>query len=707
MKRTLDRLPSTAALLSAWLCLFTLTAPAAIMTWTNPFGGRWDDPGNWLFGVVPNSPNDTAIFNAREGTAFPVNILGVQSFTVRTLELNNAVGGGPIFETNPGTINLEGAAATINVQNHPVPPTVRSGVFVIIHLLNNATINTIEPDSLLNIEGLEFTGAPGVSLTKIGPGTLEFGSDTAILLTGALNAQSGTTTIFNALANAFYVGTTGSESARVGTLEIVNATVNVSSILTITSGGVLAVGTGFALNGPLVNGTFVPNGPLTASGGTIHTLAPINFPNDVTLVAGGVTLDSNGFNSTFSGAFTGTGAGGVTKINLGTVTLTGTSSFGGDTTVNGGVLNIQGKVSDTAGILGATAGTTGIVNVIGPGSTWINSGGVGVGSSGTGTLNILDRGTVSDNNGTLGASPGSTGTVTVDGVRSMWTNSSNLSVGSAGTGTLNIMNGGRVTDAVGEIGLQKGSAGTVIVDGAGSTWTNSGGLRIGGLRLSPGGTGLLEITNGGTVNAAATTIWNTGTLAVGASFTLNTALLTSNGGTIRTLADTTFPNSAILAGGVILDSNGFNSTFSGVFTGSGGLTKISTGTVILTADNTYSGGTTIEDGVLVAGVPIAGQATSFALGTGDVFLNGGTLRTPSLDPVIINVGGNYTQGSGGTLALGVAGINGSQYDHVEVGGSASLGGTLAVSSLNNFRPVSGNAFEVLRTNGTRGGSSLR
>jgi len=84
-------------------------------------------------------------------------------------------------------------------------------------------------------------------------------------------------------------------------------------------------------------------------------------------------------------------------------------------------------------------------------------------------------------------------------------------------------------------------------------------------------------------------------------------------------------------------------------------------------------------------------------------LNGGTLRTPSLDPVIINVGGNYIQGQGGTLALGVAGINGAQYDHVQVGGSASLNGTLAVSSLNNFRPVSGNAFEVLRSNGIRRG----
>jgi outer membrane autotransporter protein len=92
-----------------------------------------------------------------------------------------------------------------------------------------------------------------------------------------------------------------------------------------------------------------------------------------------------------------------------------------------------------------------------------------------------------------------------------------------------------------------------------------------------------------------------------------------------------------------------------------------------------------------------------ALGKGDVFLNGGTLRTPSLDPLTINVGGNYAQGSGGTLALGVAGLNGKDYDHVQVGGNASLNGTLDVSSLNNFRPVSGNAFEVVHSNGARSG----
>jgi fibronectin-binding autotransporter adhesin len=82
---------------------------------------------------------------------------------------------------------------------------------------------------------------------------------------------------------------------------------------------------------------------------------------------------------------------------------------------------------------------------------------------------------------------------------------------------------------------------------------------------------------------------------------------------------------------------------------------------------------------------------------------GGTLRTPSLDPLTISVGRNYTQAPGGTLALGVAGVNGRDYDHLQVGGNASLDGILAVSSLNNFRPGRGNVFEVLHSNGTRNG----
>jgi hypothetical protein len=52
-----------------------------------------------------------------------------------------------------------------------------------------------------------------------------------------------------------------------------------------------------------------------------------------------------------------------------------------------------------------------------------------------------------------------------------------------------------------------------------------------------------------------------------------------------------------------------------------------------------------------------------------------------------------------TLVLGIGGLNGVDYDHVQVGGNASLSGNLIVSSLNGFHPVADNAFEVLHTNG--------
>jgi T5SS/PEP-CTERM-associated repeat protein len=203
---------------------------------------------------------------------------------------------------------------------------------------------------------------------------------------------------------------------------------------------------------------------ITNSGGTVDisglttlgmTAGSIEGAGTYNLGSKALTVGLNNHSTTVSGPITGANAGGSgSLIKIGTGTLTDRNEPCQNTIVDGGALTIQngGKVSNVNGTLGAVAGTTGTISVIGPGSTWINSGGVGVGGSGTGTLNILNGGTVSDNNGTLGASPGSTGTVTVDGAGSIWANLSNLSVGSAGTGTMNITNGGLVTDAVGEPG---------------------------------------------------------------------------------------------------------------------------------------------------------------------------------------------------------------------------------------------------------------
>jgi fibronectin-binding autotransporter adhesin len=164
-------------------------------------------------------------------------------------------------------------------------------------------------------------------------------------------------------------------------------------------------------------------------------------------------------------------------------------------------------------------------------------------------------------------------------------------------------------------------------------------------------------------------------------------------------------------GTLVFNRSGNNKTFTGVISGSGAVVKLGSDILELDGNNTYSGGTTINDGTLVVGTLIAAdQPISTALGTGNVFLDPGTLRTTSAStgvPLIINVGGNYTQAAGGTLVLGIGGTQGEQYDHVQVKGSATLGGTLVVNSLGGFHPANLNLFEVLSSGGSGAESSPR
>jgi hypothetical protein len=118
---------------------------------------------------------------------------------------------------------------------------------------------------------------------------------------------------------------------------------------------------------------------------------------------------------------------------------------------------------------------------------------------------------------------------------------------------------------------------------------------------------------------------------------------------------------------------------------SGGLTSIASGGVL-------QGSATLTGGTLRG----AGQVT------GNLTNTSGTVE-PGSSPGTLTVGGDYTQGSGGTLATEIAGTTpGTQFDRLSVGGTATLDGTLAIQNAPAFDPAVSDTFEILSAGSVSG-----
>ena len=170
-------------------------------------------------------------------------------------------------------------------------------------------------------------------------------------------------------------------------------------------------------------------------------------------------------------------------------------------------------------------------------SPWVVGNALTVGGSGAGALTVRDGGVVSNSGGTVGSLAGSSGAVTVSGAGSQWTNSGNLTIGNRGAGALAVLDGGAVSSSQGLIGAY--ARGAVDVDGAGSSWTMRDGLTIG---VYTGGEGTLNVTRGGklsmSANTTAISIGNspgaTGVVNVdgaGSALTINGPSIVARGGT--------------------------------------------------------------------------------------------------------------------------------------------------------------------------------
>lgn len=323
----------------------------------------------------------------------------------------------------------------------------------------------------------------------------------------------------------------------------------------------------------------------------------------------------------------------------------------GRLTIDNGSLRIEdgSSVSNTLGIVGDS--DTGDAVVTGPGSNWLNTGQLTIGSFATGTMRVENGAAVISNQGYVGASVGSDGSVTVTGNGSSWqVTDFNLTLGNFGVGSMTIDDGGRV---FAKTGVWLGVSATDAI----------GTLNING---TPGARGVLETSGfrGG----------------------MGTADLTLDGGIVRAIDDNAvfFSNYGtqqvqLGAGGGIIDTDGHDIGIAPVITGVGRLTKDGLGTLTLTGENIYGGGTTITDGTLQLGDggttgSILGDVTDngiLAFNRSDVVTFGGTIS---------GTGGVYQIGTGQTIltadSSSLTGVSQVQNGILSVNGI--LGGAMEV-----------------------------
>jgi len=89
-----------------------------------------------------------------------------------------------------------------------------------------------------------------------------------------------------------------------------------------------------------------------------------------------------------------------------------------------------------------------------------------------------------------------------------------------------------------------------------------------------------------------------------------------------------------------IGSNNLSTAFSGGISGTGAITKIGTGTLTLASANSYSGGTTISEGIL-----LVSNATGSGTGTGAVTVNAGTLGGSGIIAGTVTFGTNSRTGA--------------------------------------------------------------
>ncbi|EAB2482708.1 fibronectin-binding autotransporter adhesin ShdA [Salmonella enterica] len=687
---------------------FTVTSELDETTATSDWGGSKltkQGDGTLILSNTGNDYGDTEIVGgilaAKDAASLGTGDVTIAESATLALSQgtldNNVTGEGQIVKSGSDELIVTGD------NTYSGGTTISGGTLTVDHADSLGT-GTIANSSVLQVgEGeLENTLSGTGSLVKTGTGELTLSGD---------NSYSGGTTITGGTLTADHADSLGTG--------------------TIANSGVLQVGEGELENtlsgsGSLVKtgtGELTLNGDNDYSGGTTIDDGVLIADNADSLGTGAVA--NNGVLQVGEGELKNTlsGTGSLVKIGTGELTLSGDNTYSGGTTISGGTLTAdhadslgsgdidnsgvlqvgEGELENTLSGSGSLVKTgTGELTLSGDNNTYFGDTTIAGGTLIAANVNALGSGNI-DNSGTLmldangafklanvtthsGATTALAAGSTLDAGQFTQEDGSTLSIdlGAATDdavitadsvtlgGTLNVTGIGSVTDS-----WTPEAYTYTLIDSDSAITSDFDDLTIAGMNRED----VDFLTIDGKVDETDNTNYD---LTASLSWYADRDNATTNAHGTFTLSD---PDGSFNVAATLTDVD--DTLDPGSRWDGKSLTKEGAGTLILSGDNDYSGGTTINEGTLVA-------ASTTALGTGLVD-NNATLVL-DVDGEVSAVGGITTHSGATTqLALGTSldlgdsaliqqdgstlnvELNSDSVQPLITGGSATLGGDLVVS----------------------------
>jgi fibronectin-binding autotransporter adhesin len=596
-----------------------------------------------------------------------------------------------LVKSNVGTLILSASNAWSGAE------FIREGTVVLNH--NNA----------LGVGGTTTLGATAGSATA----TLQYGSN--ITNSNAVTVQATGT----GQRTLSYQASSGT-GEQVGNVTLNNAlTVDVASGGTFRISGVVSgSGNGLTKDGAgilILAGNNSYTGATTIMGGTLRLGASdrINSGSAIS-IASGATFDLNNFNDNvggisgagsvtlgtgnmtttvaanadFSGAITGSGT--FTKAGVNTLTLSGASSdYSGGISITAGALRVSNAnaLGNTTGGTTASTGALELIGGISVGSEALSLSADGVSGGGAlrnisgdnswaGTVTIAGTDTRINSDG---------GTLSLNGALNL--NSNTVYIGGVGNVTIGgtIQNGGKTS-----------SNGALWWDGTGALRINTAPTLLSGIINLRRGTVLLGVDNA--LGTGAITAGEQGALTIASADT--TARSIGNNITMTTsdrlnLGQATGGTGNVTLGGNLVfgvtSANHFinvaasatKATINGVVSGTGkNLIKEGAGTLSLSGNNSYTGGSFIDAGTLEF---TAGTSAASVIDVGTTAAATASAATLRLAP-----SGNYTLNQNITVQTG----GDRTIEAANTTGTVTLGGNLTLGKNVDIRAASGGTLAL-------------